>query len=391
MNGKTNFESLLIICIIAFALPLLINQFKKIQFPVVIAEIISGMIIGKSGLDLVRTDPALEFLSLLGFAYLMFLSGLEIDFSRLKTTKATRLVINPVKIGIIIFLLTIGLSFGFAKILQQINITNNPLFLMLIFATTSLGVVIPSLRAKGVIQKPIGQIILMAALIADFATMLLIPVVLFFDTGESGIDLIYTGLILGGAVFIYFLSKKHLFRNAATPLLETSQMMVRASFALMLIFVTLAETANIEIILGAFIAGILYSFLFAAYRKEIRPKLEAIGYGFLIPVFFIMIGINFNLTTIVTPRIYLLIPLLTYMAYLVKLIPALMLKKYFSWRETLGTGFLLSSRLSLIIALAFIALKEGMITPDIHAALILVAIITCILSPVLFMQIFPEK
>ena len=231
----------------------------------------------------------------------------------------------------------------------------------------------------------------MAALIADFATMILIPVVMFFITGEKSIDLIYTGLLLGGAILIYWLSKKHLFRNAANPLLKTSQMMIRASFALMLIFVTLAEIANIEIILGAFIAGILYSFLFASYRKEIWPKLDAIGYGFLIPLFFIMIGINFNFSMVVTPQVYLLLPLLIYIVYIVKLIPALLLKKYFGWRETIGAGFLLSSRLSLIIALSFIALQKGMITPVIHSSLILVAMITCLLSPIIFMQVFPQE
>ena len=123
----------------------------------VIAEIISGMAIGKSGMNLVRTDPTLEFLSLLGFTYLMFLSGLEIDFSQLKHIKSSPLIINPFKIGLKIFLVTISLSFFFAKILQQINVTNNPLFLTLIFATTSLGIVIPSLRAKVSSKNQLGK------------------------------------------------------------------------------------------------------------------------------------------------------------------------------------------------------------------------------------------
>lgn len=387
MNGKTNFESLLIICVIAFALPLIVNKIKGMQFPVVVAEIISGILVGKNGLNLVRIDPILDFLSLLGFAYLMFLSGLEIDFSALKCMNSLSSKINPLQTGMIIFLFTITLSFFFAIILQRMDITNNSLFLTLIFATTSLGIVIPSLKAKGIIQKPIGQIILIAALIADFGTMFLIPIVMFFVTGEKSIDLVYTGFILSGAVMIYLLSKQHLFRNALNPLLETSQIMIRASFALMLTFATLAEMANLEIILGAFLAGILYSFLFKTYRNEIRPKLEAIGYGFLIPVFFIMIGVTFDFKILLTPQVYLLLPLLLYIAYIVKLIPALILRKYFGWRETLEAGFLLSARLSLIIAISFIALREGLITQSIHSALILVAMITCLLSPIVFMQL----
>jgi Kef-type K+ transport systems, membrane components len=390
MNAKTIFESLFIICTIAFGLPVIIHKIKIFQFPVIIAEILSGIIIGRSGLNLVRTDPVLEFLSLLGFAYLMFLSGLEIDFLSLKHMYSYPSTANPVQAGIIIFLLTMILSFFFAGMLQKIGIANNALFLTLIFATTSLGIVIPTLQSRGISQKPIGQLILVAALFADFGTMLLIPVAIFFISGEKTIDFVYTGLILGGAVLIFFIGKKRLFGIGSNSSSKTSQMMVRGSFALIFIFVALAEMANIEIILGAFIAGVLYAFLFRACLNEVRPKLEAVGYGFLIPIFFMMIGVTFNLKTLVTPQIYLLLPLLLYIAYIVKLIPALVLRKYYGWRETLGAGFLLSSRLSLIIGISFIALKEGMITPSIHATFVLVAMITCLISPLIFMQVFPH-
>lgn len=258
-------------------------------------------------------------------------------------------------------------------------------------ATTSLGVVSPSLRSQGIIQKPIGQIILFAALIADIGTMLLIPVVMFFLSGEKSIDFLYTGLILVGILAVYFFGKIGLPRAHNNPLFETSQIVVRGSFAIILFFVVMAKNARLEIILGAFIAGILYSFLFNSYRKKIRPKLEAIGYGFLIPVFFVSIGVSFDFTKICGPWSYLLGALLLYIAYLVKLIPVLVLRKYFSWRQTLGTGFLLSARLSLIITISFLAMQEGIISLAIHSMLVFVAMITCLLSPLLFALLFPHE
>lgn len=96
MNGKNSLESLLIICIISFMLPLIISKIKPIQFPVAIAEIISGMLLGKSGLNLIRMEPTVEFLSLLGFAYLMFLSGLELDFSLIKSR---RVLISSIQVS----------------------------------------------------------------------------------------------------------------------------------------------------------------------------------------------------------------------------------------------------------------------------------------------------
>ena len=136
-------------------------------------------------------------------------------------------------------------------------------------------------------------------------------------------------------------------------------------------------------------AGILFSLLFDEFRTEIAPKLDAIGYGFLIPIFFITLGAGLDLKTVFTWQSLLIFPVFILIAYGVKLIPALILKRYFSWRQTLGAGFLLSSRLSLIIAISLIAWQSGIITESTHSTFVLVAVVTCLFSPVMFLKIFP--
>jgi Trk K+ transport system NAD-binding subunit len=172
----------------------------------------------------------------------------------------------------------------------------------------------------------------------------------------------------------------------------TAQIKVRAAFTMMLIFVALAEMLGTEVILGAFLAGVIVSLLKRPQDAELIHQLDAIGYGFFIPIFFIMVGVDFNLASLISsPRTLLIVPLLLVAAGLVKLLPALIYKLSFTWKQTLGAGTLLSSRLSLIIAASAIGLRLDVISESVNAAIILVAIVTVILAPLIFSRLFPTE
>jgi Trk K+ transport system NAD-binding subunit len=150
-------------------------------------------------------------------------------------------------------------------------------------------------------------------------------------------------------------------------------------------WVALAEALGVELILGAFLAGAIVNLTSGPSTTTMREKLDAIGYGVFIPIFFIMVGVRFDLRSVLgSTQALLMVPLLILVAYGVKLVPALLLKREFSWQETFAGGFLLSSRLSLIIAAAAIALDIGAIPESVSNAVILVAIVTCTVSPLLF-------
>lgn len=391
METNVNFYSLLIISGLAFIIPLLVTQIKKVKIPVVIAEITAGVIVGKSGFNLIHNDLWIEFLSLFGFAYLMFLSGVEIDFSYFKNRKHEKLKNgNPLFLAILIFILTLGFSLLFSCLLFDVGLTENRLFLTLIFSTTSLGIVVPVLKEHKIINEPIGQTILMSALIADFATMLMVPVVLFLSQPDGNTNLLTSLIVFIAFGVVYFVSKRYFkidFNN--NPTFDSSELKVRAAFALVLIFVTISEIANVEIILGAFLAGILFSLLFDEFRTEIAPKLDAIGYGFLIPIFFIMVGAKLDLKAVMHLDTLIAFPIYIIIVYLVKLIPVMILRRFYPWKETIAAGFLISSRLSLIIAISLVAWKAGVINETTYSTLILVAIFTCIISPIMFSKIFP--
>ena len=391
MGKETALESILILCVTACLIPLVVHKLRGLKLPVPVAEIVTGIVLGKSGLNLIRMAPGIELLALLGFAYLMFLSGLELDFAFFKPAAGRNLFESPLGSGLIIFGFTLGLSLIFASALTRFGMIGSPWLLTLIFSTTSLGVVVPVLKDRALAGRPIGRAILLAALVADSATMLMIPVVLFLTAGRRDIQLIDLLLMVGFGCGYYMLTRTKTKRQFAQLVSDYSQTVVRAAFALLLILVALAEAAGMEIVLGAFLAGILYAVAVGSLREKILPKLEAVGYGFLIPIFFLTVGAKFDLQLTLRRESLLLLPLLLYIVYVVKLVPALLLARRHGLREAVAAGVLLSSRLSLIIALSYLALAEKLINETIHNAFILVAMVTCVVSPLLFVRLFPAE
>ena len=393
--------ALLVITALATIIPVLAKRLDRFGIPIVVYEILAGIIIGGSGLNLIEPSPILTFLAEFGFAYLMFLSGLELDLKLLRPTRLTtdrqHRLTQALPMGIFIFLGTLLLAFGATALFAPPLATGNPLMLGLLLSTTSLGVVVPVLKERELMTKYFGQYILVASSIADFATLLLLTTFIAFLSRGLTLDLLLIPALLLTFIMVARFSARasqstRLQRALDSISSATSQIRVRAAFALMVAWVVLAESFGVEVILGAFLAGAIASLLSAQDDQDSREKLDAIGYGFFIPIFFIMVGVQFNLQAVLesTEGLVLLIWLIA-VAFLVKMLPALLLKLRFSWQQALGGGMLLSSRLSLIIAASAIALSMGLINEIINSDIILLAIITCTIAPFLFNRIYPHQ
>lgn len=401
---SVSFLPLLIVIGLAFSVPLTLSRFKKLGIPIVVGEIIGGIIVGKSGLNLIEEGFVLRILSDLGFAYLMFLSGLEIDFSAILNNAAAdnqgsglhTIFGNPLVAGIILFILTFISSIGAGLLMWSQDFIQSPWIMALVISTTSLGVVVPVLKERGLTEGRYGQNILMAALVADFVSILLISIFVLLRSQGLTVEILLVLVLFAAFVVVYrvaALFQKHLPAERIIKELSsaTSQIKLRGSFVLAFIFIALAESLGIEIILGAFLAGVIVSLLSNGDGDILQQKLDAIGYGFFIPIFFVMVGVQFDLPALLSSdSALLLVPLIITAAYLVKFIPALLYHLHFSWRKTIAAGVLLSARLSLIIAAAAIGLRLGLISEAINAAIILVAVITCIASPILFNLLMPQ-
>ena len=399
--GTPSFNPLLLITFLAFLVPLTILAFPKFPIPIVVGEIVIGILIGKSGFDLIRYDSSLQFLSEFGFTYLMFLAGLEVDVRILQSRSNKDSIRSagpaPLTIACTIMLLTFVLALVVAYGLSITGATEQPLFMGLVLSTTSLGLVVPVLKDHKLIDTTYGQTLLMSAMLADFTTMFLITVVAGWLSSGPTMELLL-GLILiiafAFAAKLGHLIANHPNTNSLIDRLRTtsSHIAVRGSFALMLAFVALSETLGTEIILGAFLAGVLVSVFAPREDKDFRQRLEAIGYGFFIPIFFIMVGVRFDIGSLInSAEGRSLAALLIISGFCIKVIASLPFRSVYSWKETLAAGFLMSSRLTLVIAGAEIGIRLGIFPEILYSAVVALALVTCLVGPMIFSFLQPES
>jgi len=273
---EQRFIPLLLVVLLAFLVPILLARFKRI--PAVVGEILAGIVIGPSVLGLVNShEPTLEILAEIGFAFLMFLSGLEIDFSILfaasRTGQDKRK--SPMLLAGLSFGLTLVIATGIGFWLTNAGLVKDPWMMTLILSTTSLGIVVPVLKEKKMSSGTLGQTILLSALLADFVTMFLITVYIAVRSTGLSLDILLIGLLFIPVLLLYQFGTRHLPRPLVRRLIEeladaTSQIKVRGAFTLMIAFVVLAELIGAELILGAFLGGVLASLLNEPNDEKIR-------------------------------------------------------------------------------------------------------------------------
>ncbi|MGW7975476.1 sodium:proton antiporter [Staphylococcus xylosus] len=390
------FVSLVVVVLAAFLTPIIVNRLRITFLPIVVAEILMGIIIGNSFLNLVERDSMLNILSTLGFIFLMFLSGLEIDFKAFKRDKSSTKKEEKVKkqepghlqLAIVVFMFIMIISIVFAYMFKWFGLIDDVLLMVIIISTISLGVVVPTLKEMNIMRTTIGQFILLVAVLADLVTMILLTAYgTFHASGNTSLWLI--GSLVVFTIVFYFLGGFFKKAQFLQKLMDgTTQIGIRAVFALILLLVALAEGVGAENILGAFLAGVVVSLLNP--DEDMVEKLDSFGYGFFIPIFFIMVGVDLNIPELIKePALLLIIPFLILAFLISKLIPVFYIRRWFDMKTTISSAFLLTSTLSLVIASAKIAEQLGTISPEISGILILSAVITCVFVPIIFKKMFP--
>lgn len=390
------FLSLVVVVLAAFFTPILVNRLRITFLPIVVAEILMGIVIGHSFLNLVERDAMLNILSTLGFIFLMFLSGLEIDFKAFKRDKSSANKEQKLKkqepghlqLAVVVFMFIMIISIIFAYMFKWFGLIDDVLLMVIIISTISLGVVVPTLKEMNIMRTTIGQFILLVAVLADLVTMILLTAYGTLHASDN------TSLWLIGSLVVFtiiFYLLGGIFKKAQflQKLMDgTTQIGIRAVFALIILLVALAEGVGAENILGAFLAGVVVSLL--GPDEDMVEKLDSFGYGFFIPIFFIMVGVDLNIPQLIKePALLLIIPFLILAFLISKLIPLFYIRKWFDMKTTISSAFLLTSTLSLVIASAKIAEQLGTISPEISGILILSAVITCVFVPIVFKKMFP--
>ena len=383
--------SLFLVVLFALIVPILMARLKVNAVPTAVAEIIIGIILGASGFNIVQPTHDLAFLSNLGVILLLFLSGMEINFDLLKPKHKQEKKpgqVSPFKIALEAFFGVALLSVCLALVLKWLGLFGDTMLATIIFMTIALGVVIATLKEKDILNRPIGQTILLTAVLGEVIPLMLLTVYAAINGGNTR-QLWLIILLFGVAILLLWRFKQpYLWFVKVTK--STTQLDVRLAFFLIFALVTVAERVGVENILGAFLAGIVMKLLEPS--QETADKLTSIGYGFFIPIFFIMTGVKLNLRSLLAhPKSLILLPILILFLFLAKVPVALVYAQKFGSRNGIAGGFLTATTITIVLPTLAVARKLNVITRLQSDVFILAAVIVCILCPILFNAIFELK
>jgi len=385
---NVSFSGLLIVAVVAFAAPLLLGLTPARRLPAIVLEIVAGIIIGPSVLGWVRVDLPLSILSMLGLAFLLFLAGLEVELERLRG----RLLVF-VGSG---FLLSFGLALLVGYGLYLAGQVVSPLLIAIILVATGLGIVIPVLKDAGESASDFGQLVIAGAMFAEFGSSILLTLFFSREATSTATKLVLLGgFALLAAGFAFVILRLERSKRIAAVLLRlqdtTAQIRVRGAFMLLVAFVALASVLGLETILGAFVAGVILRLIDGDQmmtHPQFRLKLEAIGFGVFIPVFFVTSGILFDLPALFSsPATLLRVPVFLVALLLVRGVPALLYRPLVGSRRSIVAGLLQATSLSFIVAASQIGLELGLITKATGAALIAAGLLSVLIFPLLALTI----
>lgn len=384
--------SLLITLFAALATPLILARFKITRVPGAVSEIIMGIIIGKTGLNLVQPDMTLRYLANLGVIMLIFLGGMEINFSLLEPSKnkakAKAKESSPLGIALLGFISILVLSLGLSGILYTTGIFNNFILATILFCTIAMGVLISLLKETGLLDKEYGQTILLTAVFGEFIPLVALTI---YSAVKQRSYIQAFGLPVIFLIAIFLLRRfKPVFGFFEQIDKSTTQLDIRLAFFLIFALVTFAEQIGAESILGAFLAGAVMKLL--QPKEDTMDKLSSMGYGFFIPIFFIVTGVNLDLRSLfANPKALVLIPVFLVAFFISKAIVYLVFRHRFGHRLALAAAVLTATTITLVLPILEVGKSLELITETQAGAITLAAIITCLVCPTLFNKIIDSK
>ena len=379
--------SLFLVVLLALVIPIFMARFQISNVPTAVAEIIVGIIMGSSGFNLITSTHDLTLLSNLGVILLMFLSGMEIDFDLLqrknnpKGKSQAGKTVDPLKTAITAFIGIVIMAFVLAYVLRLTGLFSEVMLAAIILMTVALGVVIATLKEKDILGRPIGQTILLTAVLGEVIPLLLLTIYASINGGNA--EQLWLIILLFVAAILLLRRFKQPYLWFAKITKSTTQLDIRLAFFLIFALVTVAETVGAENILGAFLAGMVMKLLEPS--EATKDKLTSIGYGFFIPIFFIMTGVGLNLRSLFAhPSSLMLLPVLVIFLFIAKVPVLLTYVRYFQKKNAFAGGFLTATTITIVLPTLQVARKLHAITSTQSDAFILAAVIVCILSPIVF-------
>jgi Kef-type K+ transport system membrane component KefB len=383
-----SFNGVLVIGLVAVAVPVISGLWPKLPVPGAVLEVIAGILVGPSVLGWVHIDAAVQVLSDLGLGMLLFLAGLEIDVQRLR---------GPLgRVAGAAFAVSAVLGLLCALGLDLAGLASQPLFLTIVLISTSAGLLLPLLKDAGEESTRFGQLVMTAAALAEVVPILLLSL-LFSATAKTSAQriaslgiflllLVSVGLALGRVRRLTGLER--LLDRLSD---QSGQLRVRAALTLALGFGVLAYRFGFASILGAFAAGLLVRMIDItghAPHPQFETKLQGIGFGFLIPIFFISTGVGFDLPALLAhPAALAEVPLFLLALLVVRGLPALLYTRLIGHRRARVAGLMQATTLTFVIVASQVGLATGKISPATSASLLTAGLLSAAVFPAVAMRL----
>lgn len=375
---RTTGISVVVIAAAAVIAPLLSELLRRWRIPSVLFELLLGILVGPAVLGWVELVPFVQGLSQLGLAILFFMAGYEIDFSRLKG--------SPINRGLAGWGVSLALGLGLGVVLMLEGFVLSSLLIGLALTTTAIGTLMPMLRDRGMLETPFGGYITAAGAVGEFGPIVAITILLSADSPieESLLLVAFAVLAVGVASLATRKQPPALIDMMQRHLSTSTQLPVRIILLLVTVMVLVAAELGLDNLLGAFAAGMIARLALSKEQSEaLSPRLEAIGFGFLIPVFFIVSGVGFDLDSLLESTTTLLkVPLFLVMMLIIRGLPAMLVYRgVLSTRERSAMTLLQSTALPLLVVITEIGLETHRMRPGNAAALVGAGMLSVLVFP----------
>jgi Kef-type K+ transport system membrane component KefB len=377
--GVDETSALVIVIAAAIAGVIVLALSPRLTIPVVVVELLLGIVIGPQGADIARLDPTTSLLGDLGLGMLFFFAGYEIDFDRIKG--------RPLELAAFGWGISLALAYGIGGALAAAGIILSFLYTGSAMATTAIGTLIPILTDSGEMRTRFGTYLLGAGAIGEFGPILLVTLIL--STGHPLHEALILVLFIALAVLTGILAVRSAWRG--WPLVEktletSSQLGVRLAVVLVFALVALAAQLGLDLLLGGFVAGMITRIALRGREVSVfESKLKAVGYGLLIPFFFITSGMAFDLDALTSSVTALLkVPMFVGLFLVVRGIPALLLyRSELGLRDRFALAVYSATELPLVVAITTLAIEAGHMKSSTAAGLVGAAILSTLIFPLL--------
>jgi Kef-type K+ transport system membrane component KefB len=379
---EVNPVALVMVPLLAVLAPLIASAVGRVaKVPLVVFEILLGILVGPSVLGWVPADEFIGVLANLGLAMLFFMAGNEIDFRAIKGRPLGRASLGWV----------ISLALGLIVGLVLAPSLEAGIFIAVALTSTALGTIMPMLRDAGELSTPFGRAVTAIGAAGEFGP--LIAISLFLSGRKpllAALVLIAFVVITGLAIWLASRGPHTRLHAIITATRHSSgQFAVRLVLLFVAALVCLSIAFGLDMLLGAFAAGVLYRVLLSgapeADKEVIESKLEAVAFGFLVPIFFVYTGITFDLTSLLTsPNALLLLPIFLLLFLVVRGLPGMLAAPPgASGNDRAAIALFSATGLPIIVAVTDIGLEEGVLQPGTAAALVGAGMLSVLLFPLI--------